>query len=116
MTNERLVCRLADHFNDAMFVIEPKTGRFLDVNGRACISLGYTRDDLLGMKVGDIEIELSTEEQWEEHTNLMKEKLHMIRPGVHRRKNGTTFPVEVSISYVVIDRSVFMTAIARHLF
>src|SRR5271155_759832 len=47
--------RLIDQSNDAIEVIDPKTLRFLDINEKACHDLGYTRDELLTLKVTDID-------------------------------------------------------------
>ena len=45
---------LVDHAADAFFVVNPE-GRFIDVNQWACGSLGYTREELLGLSVWDID-------------------------------------------------------------
>lgn len=45
---------LADHTPDGIFVVDPQTGRLLDVNRSVCDSLGYTREELLTMGVGDL--------------------------------------------------------------
>jgi PAS domain S-box-containing protein len=44
---------LVEHAADAFFVHD-WVGRFLDVNQRACESLGYSRDELLKMTVMDV--------------------------------------------------------------
>src|SRR6266436_7184637 len=46
---------LLDQSNDAIQVVDPETLRFLDVNERACLQLGYSREELLSMTVFDID-------------------------------------------------------------
>ena len=46
---------LVDRSNDAIEVVEPETGRFLDVNEKGCTDLGHTRKELLSLKVADID-------------------------------------------------------------
>ena len=87
--------RLVEQAADAMFVHDLE-GRFVDVNRRACESLGYAREELLGMTVSDVEVghdPASLEGLWDEiscGTPLTLE-------GTHRRKDGTAFPVEVRV-------------------
>ena len=45
--------RLFEHSNDAVF-IHDFDGRILDVNERACEMLGYTRDQLLSMRISSL--------------------------------------------------------------
>lgn len=40
---------------DAIMLIDPDDGRLVDFNTRTCEYLGYSREDLAGMKVADIE-------------------------------------------------------------
>ena len=51
----RLFRNLIDQTTDAIEVVEPETLRFLDVNDKSCRDLGYTRDELLSLKVQDID-------------------------------------------------------------
>ncbi len=51
-----LFCSLVDHTSDAIHVIDPKTGRFLDVNMKACVTYGYTRREYLSFGTCDIDI------------------------------------------------------------
>ena len=43
-----------DSVNDLIFVHDFETGDFVEVNQRACEMFGYTRDELLKLKIGDI--------------------------------------------------------------
>jgi PAS domain S-box-containing protein len=83
-----------DHAADAFFLHEEGTTRIRDVNRRACESLGYTRDELIGMTAFDFD---------PDHNPARREDLlHQLAAGTvvafesrHRRKDGTIFPVEV---------------------
>jgi PAS domain S-box-containing protein len=46
---------LLDQSSDAIEVVDLETMRFLDVNERACVELGYSREELLSMTVNDID-------------------------------------------------------------
>src|SRR6202158_3155108 len=94
---------LLDQSNDAIEVIDPETLRFLDVNEKACVELGYSREELLSMTVYDIdpEVDASLLEQVEQQA---RESGFAVMERVHRRKNGTTFPVEVNLRRVRLDR------------
>ena len=80
---------------DALFVHDD-TGRILDVNRQACVSLGYSREELLAMRVFDIDREadpVPTRAAWAQITPDVVRTLQ----GRHRRKDGTQFPVEVRL-------------------
>ncbi|MFZ0450866.1 MAG: PAS domain S-box protein, partial [Desulfatiglandaceae bacterium] len=52
--SERRFRRLVEHSTDAFFLHE-RDGRIMDVNDHACESLGYTREELLALSIGDID-------------------------------------------------------------
>jgi PAS domain S-box-containing protein len=52
-----------EYSGDGMAVIEPG-GRFVEVNRAFCESLGYSREDLLGMTVADINSTLDRRTRW----------------------------------------------------
>ena len=87
---------LSDHAADAILVHDV-AGRLLLVNRQACKSLGYTRDELLRLSVRDIEDHFDADgfgRLWER----ISDGAPHTRSGIHRRKDGTTFPVEVRVT------------------
>lgn len=104
---------LLNQSNDAIFIIEPESGRFLDVNNKACSNLRYLRDELLDMGVSDIETILPDNFSWQAHVKEVKEQGNMILEGAHKRSDGTTFPVEVSLRYVTQGKNDYMIAVVR---
>ena len=89
---------LVDQAAEAFFVIGPG-GRFVDVNRTACVSLGYTREELLNLSVPDVEMEFDAHRA-DEAMKQMARGEPVTLTGTHRRKDGTTFPVEVSTGLV----------------
>jgi len=72
-------------------------GSFLEVNEAACLMLGYSREELLGMKVSHIEA-LEAPEVTQGRINRLRQEGSALFQSQHRRKNGVRFPVEVSIT------------------
>ncbi|MFA7278842.1 MAG: PAS domain S-box protein [Sterolibacterium sp.] len=81
------------------FWITDKTGRILDVNLAICQMSGYTRDELLQLRIQDIEAD-ETPEETVAHTREIAETGHVRFEARHRRKDGVILNVEVSVLYV----------------
>ena len=96
---------------DTILVLNPRTARFLDVNKSACLSLGYDRNELLGMTVMDVAVGVDVE-RFEANYRLLQKTGHATFEATHRRKDGTVFPTEVSLSLVALDRE-YLVAIVR---
>ncbi|OGW02800.1 MAG: hypothetical protein A2889_07775 [Nitrospinae bacterium RIFCSPLOWO2_01_FULL_39_10] len=99
--------------NDAVTIVDPDTSHFIYVNDRACSSLGYTRKEMFNMKVTDIEAILPDNFSWNKHVSEVREKGYMLLEGLHKRKDGTTFPVWVNVKFMTILENNYMVAIAR---
>lgn len=104
---------LIDRSNDCIFVIDPKWGRYLDVNDRACESLGYARDELLSMTVKDVEQLIPDDSAWQQHIEELKQKGDIIEDGRHRRKDGTVLLVETSLKHISQGKKDYVIAITR---
>ena len=49
-----LLQTLLNQDNDAVAIVDPETLRFLEVNKKTCKELGYTREEMLSLRVCDI--------------------------------------------------------------
>ena len=78
--------------NEALFV-EDAAGRILDVNERVCELLGYTRDELRRMSVGDLLPPDMQEYAIDEEALGTQARLRL--EAVNRHKDGRLIPVEV---------------------
>ena len=104
---------LINKSNDAIFVNDPQSSLFIFVNDKACASLGYNRQELLKMGVKDIDAIFPDNVLWQTHVNEVKRSGSHMLEGIHKRKDGTTFPVEVNVSYVALDTRDYMLAVVR---
>lgn len=84
---------LIDQAANGLFVHD-FDGRLLDVNQRACESLGYTSDELLQMNILDIEQDIDLASARRLWANI-KPGNPSILNSHQKRKDGTVFPVEV---------------------
>ena len=106
-----LLRNLIDRANDLIEVLDPETGRFHYVNERGCRDLGYSREELLKMSVFDIDPMINPP-LLKQITKEISAEDNKIWEGVHLRKDGSTFPVEVNIKMVTIGRK-YLVAVAR---
>ncbi len=109
----KLFQSLINQSNDAIFVIDTDTSRFLNVNDKACSNLGYIRDELLEMGVIDIEAIVPDNFSWKEHMQEVRRQGYMLLEGNHKRKDGTTYPAEVNAKLVYINDKEYMVSVVR---
>ena len=110
----RLFRQLVDRANDAIEVVDPRTGRFLDVNRKACELHGYTRDEYLALSTGEMDPRYAVPDG----PMVRTDQGHLRKTGStrfeaeHRRKDGSVFPVEITLSYAHLDRD-YVIAVVR---
>jgi len=104
---------LLDNSNVAIEVVDPETLRFIDANEKAWSGLGYSREEILSLRIFDVDPEIT-----QTSVAKMKEELQrsgfLVMESMHRRKDGSTFPVEVSMKWVHLERD-YVVAIVRDL-
>jgi nitrogen fixation negative regulator NifL len=111
LESEQRFRTLVDQAVDAIYVHD-NDGNFVHANQKTCTSLGYTYDELLHLSIENIEVSY----------NLKNLKIvwSTIEPGetliiesVHKRKDGSTFPVEINLGQIRLDGSIRYLAFAR---
>ncbi len=86
---------LFEYANDSIFIIEPATGRFLEVNENAAQRLGYTQKELLQLTFNDIDTPMAAARN-DSIVRELQESGSVIFEHAHRRKDGSEMPVEIS--------------------
>lgn len=111
--NERLLLKkfALDHIQDAVFLIDENSD-FQYVNEGACRALGYTQDQFVKMRVGDVDPAFPPL-RWAEHWNNLKQAGSMMIESRHRRNDGVFVPVEISANFIRFDGRDYNMAIAR---
>lgn len=99
------------HAGDAIFVHEID-GQFIEVNAAACATLGYTREELIGMNIREVVTSRAGRTVPDYRERLARGE-NVTVEGVHRRKDGSTFPVEVRLALLERGGREVMLAIAR---
>jgi len=97
--------------NDALFIIDPETHGFLNVNENAARRLGYSRKELLRLTLEDIH----RPEADKRTTGIIHELEKTggaIFEHIHRRKDGMEIPVEISAKVVTYNgRKAFQSSV-----
>jgi len=80
------------------FELLDEEGRYLDVNRATCQQLGYSREEILSMRISDIDPVVS----WEQFAATFPalEKNPVTFETSHKHKDGRVFPVEVTASVI----------------
>ena len=102
---------LVEHSSDT-FLLHDFGGKIIDVNRHACESLGYTREELLRLSIQDIDQEFILAK----HTDKWKQMVPGVPitlEGVHKRKDGTTFPAEVRLGVFELGERKLMLGLVR---
>jgi len=102
---------LVEQAADGFYVLD-LNGRLIDVNQRACDSLGYPRAELLQLQVGDIDVGTSAEDRRMLYARILSGTPAALE-SQYRRKDGRIFPVEIRISSIHIDGQQHLLALVR---
>lgn len=98
--------------SDAIFV-SSLDGQLVHVNEQACRATGYTEEELLRLNVTDIDAEIGGPEALDTFFQAISPGEPVTIESRHRRKDGSTYPVEVRIALLQTDGESHVLGIAR---
>jgi PAS domain S-box-containing protein len=81
-------------------------------NDLACLSLAYTPEELCSMSIFDIDPTFSPQ-RFQEHRRTLRADGSRTFETIHRRKDGSTFPVEITVNYLKYLDKGFTVSFAR---
>lgn len=93
------------------FYVHDADGRLVAVNDAACASTGYTRAELLRMNALDVVQVTAVEARHNWDAALAGSML--VLPAIHRRKDGSTFPVEAHVFFYEADGHAYIAGLTR---
>ncbi len=94
-----------DRAADSVFWLS-REGSIIYVNDAACAERGYSRDEMLGMKIFDLDPDYQPG-IWELHFEDLKRRGTITLETRHRTKDGRVYPIEVSANYIHIGENEF---------
>ena len=100
-----------DRARDAIYFIDADA-HFFYANQAAYQILGYSKEELLQMKVGDIDPSFASL-NWQEHWQQLKQQQSFTFESTHLTKDGQHLPVEITVNYLKFDKWEYNCAIAR---
>ncbi len=113
--NRLAVIKHFDHIlkyaNDIILLID-KDWKIVEANDRALEYYQYRRDEFIGMKVEDIRSQ-ETRLLLSENLHTIDEKGYSTFETIHMRRDGSTFPIELSSRVVMIEGHKYYQTIGR---
>jgi PAS domain S-box-containing protein len=110
--SEKRYHNLMEQASEAILVHDAE-GRIIGANQRACKSLGYTKEELTKMTIADIDSEPTENKK---HVLLWPRVVAgetFIFESHQKRKDGSTFPVEVSLGPMTIGKETLVIGLTR---
>ncbi len=87
-----------DHAGDVIAYIDAE-GRFVYVNQTMCRAFGYTEDELLAMRVPDVDVQFNLDRYRALFEQAQQGPLGPFESTI-RRKDGSLFPVEIAVGRI----------------
>ncbi|MFT0171397.1 PAS domain-containing protein [Paraburkholderia mimosarum] len=100
-----------NNIREAAYLVDER-GRFIYANGEASRALEYGVDELTSMSVMDIDPDWNGA-KWSDGWAELREKGVLHVDTEHRRKDGSSFPVEIDCHYFEFDGRQYNLSLAR---
>lgn len=109
--SERRFRLLLEYAGDSYFLHDDR-GRIFEVNHQACDSLGYSHEELLALNVKDLAAQIDYDGLLQAWDATEPGRSITVSNHVHRRRDGSVFPVEVRVTcYSIAGKKLFLAAV-----
>ncbi len=105
--------RLLNLAMDGIAVIDPSSGRYLDVNEALCAYLGLDRETLLQRHVYEFSEIIDSADKWRQSAEELRLAGKIVSEDRGRRADGRPYVIEVKASYSTEDEGEYIVAIFR---
>lgn len=96
---KQLLNHLLNNINNLIFVVD-KESRFVYVNDTVVNKYGYTRDQLLAMSIGDVDIHFNTSHHDDDFWEMFKQKKLLEFHSIHKDSKWNLYPVFIRDHYL----------------
>ena len=111
MLSLRLYQEVINQSDDIVFIWS-EVGDLIDFSESAVEQLGFTREELAKVRIYDLDADID-EKWWMEHFNDIKKRKHFRMEWKATRKDGSQFPVDISVNHVLYRGQDLNCAILR---
>jgi PAS domain S-box-containing protein len=102
---------LVKYANDIIFLVD-ENHTIVEANDRALETYGYTREEMLGLPLAAL-IAPGDLSSYQARLRKIQQKGTIVAEAIHQRKNGSTFPVEISGQAIKIENKPYLQEIGR---
>lgn len=100
-----------DHIGEAIYLID-EHANILHVNNAACKMLDYTKEELLAMRINDLNPDVD-QKNWQRHWHDLVNRKTITFETHHRSKGGELVPIEVNANAIEYDGKQINFALMR---
>ncbi|WP_435626657.1 PAS domain S-box protein [Candidatus Ferrigenium straubiae] len=96
-----------------IILVADEAGRIVEANERAVETYGYTREEFLRMEISDLRLPAEDPAIFKRQLEQLGELGELRYETANRRKDGTTFPIEVNARIIEVQGTKYLHGIAR---
>ncbi|MCB0807004.1 MAG: PAS domain S-box protein [Bacteroidales bacterium] len=112
--NKNYLSHIYNSVNEAIFIVDAESKRFIDINNKTCSLFGYNREEILKSGIADLTAESSVYNETYAHEilNSTRNKQPLIMEWKVKHKDGHDFWVDVNVNHGYLeDQEIFFVTI-----